>query len=708
MKRFALSSLTALVGCLPLFACGGEESMDPGQTLPPSVASVAVTPSTATLVSFGETVQLAASAQDASGTAISGKTFTWSSSDANIATVSASGLVTAVANGSVTIMATSDGVSGTAAVDVNQVAAQLTFTVQPTDVVAGEAMTPAIEVVIHDANGNVVDNATVTVAIGTNPSGGTLSGTATVNAVGGVASFGDLSIDKAGSGYMLSASVDVLASATSAAFGVAPAAAAQLAFTVQPTGIGNNQPITPAVTVAIQDQFGNTVTTATDAVTLAIGTNPSGGMLSGTKTVNPVDGIATFADLGIDRPGSGYTLVASSGSLTNTSSAFDIFLTFAALAAGNTHTCGVTTGGDAFCWGQNVFGQLGDGTTTDASKPVAVSGGVEFRSVSAYGNVQDGVRDLAHTCGVAVGGAAQCWGLNSSGQLGNGTFTNSSTPVVVSDPVSGPVSFESVSVAIFFTCALATTGDIYCWGGGQLGNGTTLSSSVPVLVSDPASGPVTFVSVSAGGSHTCALASNGQVFCWGVNSHGQLGNGTTNDATVPAAVSSTQTFESVSVGQSHTCGVTTGGDVYCWGENAIGQLGNGTQTDASQPVLVSNPAEGPVTFLSVSGGLAHTCGVTNTGVVYCWGFNSHGQLGRPVGFGPVPVRVLDPATGPVTFESVTAGGGHTCAVTDGGASYCWGRNNRGQLGTSEPTTDFCQGGGPCTFTPVRVSPPQQR
>jgi len=206
-----------LISGIALHACGEESPVQPP---PPTVASVAVTPASATLASLGETAQLTASAQDASGNTISGKTFTWSSSDANVATASASGLVTAVANGSVTIMATSDGVNGTAAVDVSQVAAQLTFTVQPTDVVAGEAITPAIEVVIHDANGNVVDNAMVTVAIGTNPSGGTLSGTATVNAAGGVASFTDLTIDQVGIGYTLVATSGSLSSATSAAFGI--------------------------------------------------------------------------------------------------------------------------------------------------------------------------------------------------------------------------------------------------------------------------------------------------------------------------------------------------------------------------------------------------------------------------------------------------------------------------------------------------------
>ena len=220
MKRFALSSLTALVGCLPLFACGGEESTDPGQTLPPAVASVVVTLTSATLVALGETLQLTASASDANGNTISGKTFTWSSSDESIATVSASGLVTGVANGSITITATTDGVNGTAAIQVEQVGTQLTFTVQPSDALPGGLITPPVEVAIQDALGNVVAGATdaVTVALGTNPGGGTLTGTPTVAAVAGVATFGTLRIDVGSAGYTLIATSGTLTTDTSSAF----------------------------------------------------------------------------------------------------------------------------------------------------------------------------------------------------------------------------------------------------------------------------------------------------------------------------------------------------------------------------------------------------------------------------------------------------------------------------------------------------------
>lgn len=204
-------------------------------------------------------------------------------------------------------------------------AAKLSFTVQPVNATAGVGISPGVT--IQDASGNTVTNATgaVSVALGANSGGGTLSGATTVNPVNGVATFSGLSIDKAGSGYTLVASSVPLTSATSVAFSIAPAAAAKLAFTRQPGNGTAGLALAPAVSVAVQDAFGNTALGATNAVTIALSTNPAGGTLSGSTTMNAVNGIADFGDLSIDKAGTAYTLAASSSSLTNgTSAAFTI------------------------------------------------------------------------------------------------------------------------------------------------------------------------------------------------------------------------------------------------------------------------------------------------------------------------------------------------------------------------------------------------
>src|SRR5947209_8089487 len=278
-------------------------------------------------------------------------------------------------------------------------------------------------------------------------------------------------------------------------------AATKLGFTGQPTNVAAAQPITPAVQVAVQDAVGTRVPGATDAVTVALGLNPSGGTLGGTVTVKAAQGIATFADLRIDRPGSGYLLASAAGLSGATSTAFAVTLTFAAVTASGLHTCGFTiVTGAAYCWGANGSGQLGDGTMTNRSSPVLVQApaGVSFAAVTGG--------DF-HTCGRATGlsAAACCWGGKGRGRVGAATAKTQLTPVLVQAPPG--VSFAAVTGGVAHTCGVTAAGIAYCWGRnleGQLGDGTTTTNRLtPVLVLAPAG--VSFAAVGAGDFHTCGV-----------------------------------------------------------------------------------------------------------------------------------------------------------------------------------------------------------
>jgi alpha-tubulin suppressor-like RCC1 family protein len=442
-----------------------------------------------------------------------------------------------------------------------------------------------------------------------------------------------------------------------------PAAPTKLAFVVQPSTVTSGGAISPAVQVTVQNAQASTVTSSTASVTLAIVGGTGGAVLGGTLTQAAVSGVATFHDLTIDKAGSGYTLAASAPGLTGATSApFAVTLASAAVSTGDVHTCVVTTGGTAYCWGGNDTGDIGDGTTTQRTSPVAVVGGLTFAAVSAGGG-------YAHTCGVTTGGAAYCWGLNAEGELGDGTVTFHSSPVAVvgsltfaavsagykhtcgvttggaaycwgdngagalgdgtttlrTSPVAvlGGLTFAAVSAGDQYTCGVTTGAAAYCWGlnaYGNLGDGTALSRTSPVAVQ----GGLTFAALSAAGfAHACGVTTGGAAYCWGYNVRGELGDGTTIQRTTPVAVLGGLTFAAVSAGYDHTCGLTTAGVAYCWGYNVSGALGDGSTTQRTRPVGVL----GGLNFAALSTGGAHTCGVTTGGAAYCWGLNYYGELG---------------------------------------------------------------------------------
>jgi Tol biopolymer transport system component/alpha-tubulin suppressor-like RCC1 family protein len=554
----------------------------------------------------------------------------------------------------------------------------LAFATQPpASVEVGAVVSPPIQVAVQDALGNVVPGAAdaVTLALGANSTGARLVGNTTVQAIDGIATFDDVRVDRVGNRYTLVATAPGLASTTSTAFVVVTRAV--LAFVTQPPAqVEGDVDMSPPVRVAVQDSLGTPLPGDTTAVTLAIGLNPSGGRLLGTTTVRAVDGVATFADVRVDRPGTGYTLVATGPGLVNAASTlFSVHLTFLTISARYYHTCGVTTSHAAYCWGSNAWGQLGDGTPSDGSAtPVLVTGDLNFTLVSV---------GQTHTCGLTTGGTAYCWGGSFFGQVGDGTTTSRASPV----PVGGAVRFTQVSVGNYHSCGVATSGEGYCWGEnfptGKLGDGTTMDRAVPT----PVLSVLTFVAIDAGRFHTCGLTVQGTAACWGSNSNGQLGDGISGvNQQVPLPVASLTGFATVSAGDVHTCGVTAGGAASCWGRNTSGELGDGTTTGHTIPQSVA----GAFTFSFVESGASHTCGVTTSHAALCWGDNAAGELGDGTTVGrttPVPV------TGGLSFVTVSSGTQYSCGVTTSGAAYCWGTNGLGQLGT----------GTGSSVTPVRVA-----
>jgi alpha-tubulin suppressor-like RCC1 family protein len=372
-----------------------------------------------------------------------------------------------------------------------------------------------------------------------------------------------------------------------------------------------------------------------------------------------------------------YRLVASNATGTSYGAEKEFTTTATGtFSAGAYHTCAlVSTGGSIDCWGENYYGQLGNGTNKNIStKPVAVSGITTAIEVAGGGE---------HTCALLTGSKIDCWGYNHFGELGNGTTKNSSTPVAV----SGISTAIQVSAGYAHTCALLSGGKIDCWGENayeQLGNGTTTNSSTPVAVS----GISTATSVTAGGFGTCAVLSGGSVDCWGYGEFGELGNGTTKNSSTPVKVTGISNAVAVTaVGYFQACAQLSTGTIDCWGDNEDGELGNGTTTNSSTPVAVS----GITTGAGVAAGAFHTCGLLSTKSLRCWGENYFGELGNGTTTNSTtPVTV----SGIATAAGIIAGTYHSCGRLIGGSVDCWGENAFGQLGNGTTTN---------SSTPVAVS-----
>lgn len=332
------------------------------------------------------------------------------------------------------------------------------------------------------------------------------------------------------------------------------------------------------------------------------------------------------------------------------------------VVAGYRHACALMEKGHVVCWGDNTSGQLGDGTLESRTRGVVVQDSRDFVQVDAGQHA---------TCAVRMDGTVWCWGANDRGQLGDGTRTDRMVPT----QVKGIQDAIKVKINSTRGCALLGDGTVWCWGAnnkGQLGDGTYTDRVLPVQVKDLTGA----VALDTSNNHGCVLHQSGGMRCWGENFQGELGDRTTVDSTEPVVVKGIVNATAIGVGSGFSCALVQGGDVLCWGENSHGELGDGTVTSSLTPQFV----QGASNVRQLRSNYSHSCALSGTQML-CWGANLSGQLG--VGDTQNRTEATSVQGLPGAVEKITAGWYNGCAVVEGGALWCWGANNFGQLGVGD-------------------------
>lgn len=331
------------------------------------------------------------------------------------------------------------------------------------------------------------------------------------------------------------------------------------------------------------------------------------------------------------------------------------------LAVGGAHGCAILRGGELRCWGRGEEGQIGDGETRDRATAV-----VATKAAPGIVTIAAGSR---HTCAGDRGASLRCWGLASSGQLGE--------PALL-------VDFVRIWAGSDHNCGANASGEIRCWGAGasgRLGTGSGISSSQPNPVQNLGAG---VRDVALGHEHSCAITAQGKVVCWGSNTFGALGDGTTSNASsLPVdVVGLKRAAISLAAADFFTCAVLDDATVQCWGHNASGQLGIPSSLGTSKNEAVSVPNLSDVEEIAAGGDAvdgSHTCARLTDGQVKCWGANLDGQAG--IGAKSLSVDLPTAVVGlPGPATKIALGPGFSCAVS-GGAVYCWGSGDRGRLGS---------------------------
>ncbi|HTR50050.1 MAG TPA: hypothetical protein VMJ10_05030 [Kofleriaceae bacterium] len=339
--------------------------------------------------------------------------------------------------------------------------------------------------------------------------------------------------------------------------------------------------------------------------------------------------------------------------------------TWAEVALGGTHGCGIRLDGSLWCWGDGASGQLGLGPDVLATAMPTRVGTATWKHVSA---------GLAATCAIDTGDALWCWGANDDAQLGDGSTTNRTSPVSV-----GSGHWSAIALGDQHACALDAAGGLWCWGDNsyeELGQSDLAQRTTPTMV--PSTLPWT--NVTSGPGFSCAVRSDHTAWCWGSDSYGQLGIGM-YVAYVPPTMVDSEAWSVISAGGTHACGLLTDGHLRCWGSNTYGELGLEQVGSSGTPAASGDPT---MTWTSVATGAQHTCATSAAGELWCWGSNSVGQIGIAMTsqYNPEPHTVVGGAT---TWATVAAGGEQTCGLGADHNLWCFGRGTTSVSSVTTPT-----------------------
>ncbi|MBU1240570.1 hypothetical protein KKF84_11615 [Myxococcota bacterium] len=358
-------------------------------------------------------------------------------------------------------------------------------------------------------------------------------------------------------------------------------------------------------------------------------------------------------------------------------------VTFTQISGGGYHFCAIDSEGSTYCWGYNSSYQLGDGTTEESNRPVRVNTTQQFVQITA-GEI--------HTCALNDVGQAFCWGDNSVGQLGDGTIIQSQTPFAVNMNGLGGALFTQISASHAHTCAVDTLNRVWCWGlntSGELGDGTTSGSTLPVQVSGLMASPMVLATTKTG--VTCVSFSNtpsGATKCWGADGFGQLGTGGNGVfSTTPISIQwgggiiNEPQLLFLAIGQQHVIGIDHNGIPWAWGSQPYGQFGDSTLDSSDIPINTLTSGIDDPPYSHVTSGMYFSCMLDHSGAAWCWGLNDQGMHGNgTVVNSNVPVAVdMTPLAGD-TFVSLSSAGYATCGITQRGGAWCWGEGSSGLIG----------------------------